>query len=332
MKTKKNLLAALLAGCLLTRINTCIAIENTPLQHDFINKMIKKHQFEARKLNALFKSAKLRKDILQVIAKPAETQIPWHQYQKLFVTEQRIAAGVKFWQENQQNLTNIAQKYGVPAQIIVAILGVETFYGQDTGRYRVIDALATLGLFHPNRSAFFLTELENFLLLCREENLNPLLPRGSYAGAMGMAQFMPSSVRSYAVDYDQNKHRDIWHNRVDVMASVGHYLVQYGWKPGQTIAYPVTAKGDKYQQALLSKDLAPDFTLAQLQDLGIILPANQDLKLQAKLLRFEQEQATSLWLGLNNFYAITRYNHSAFYAMAVYQLSAAILAKKEAPL
>jgi membrane-bound lytic murein transglycosylase B len=291
--------------------------------------MVKIHHFDERKLTVLLKSTKLNRSTLAVMSKPAEGVMPWYQYQKLFLTETRINAGVKFWQEHTTLLTDISQKYGVPAQIIVAIIGVETFYGKDTGRYRVIDSLATLGLFYPRRSEFFLSELENFLLLCREENLNPLIPVGSYAGAMGLGQFMPSSVRTYAVDYDQDKHRDIWHNRADVMASIANYLVKYGWIREQGVAYPVTTKGEKYQQALLSKELLPDLTLTQLQQLDIVLPTQLDLKLKAKLFRFEQEQTADLWLGLNNFYVITRYNHSAFYAMVVYQLSVAILAKKE---
>lgn len=328
MKLSQIWLATCLAVSLSGWAGNCAAIENTRVVQNFVKKMVKKHHFEATKLNALFKSAKLKNDILKAISKPAEKHTPWYQYQKMFVTEQRIRGGVQFWQENQQTLNVISQKYGVPAEIIVAIIGVETSYGQNSGHYRVIDALSTLGFFYPKRSAFFLKELENFLLLCREENLNPLLPLGSYAGAMGMAQFMPSSVRTYAVDFNRDKRRDILQNHADVMASVGNYLARYGWKTGQPIAYPVTASGEKYQQALLSKTLAPAFSLAQLQALNVILPAKTDLKIRAKLLRFEQQQTASLWLGLNNFYVITRYNHSALYAMAVYQLSVAIFAKK----
>lgn len=324
----KNWQIACLFLSLLGQAAPCNAIESTPLLQKFVAKMVKQHHFEASKLNALLKSAKLRTDIIKAMTRPAESHTPWYQYQQQFVTEQRIIGGVQFWQQNQPALTEIAQQYGVPAEIIVAIIGVETDYGQNIGRYRVLDALATLGFFYPQRSAFFLTELENFLLLCREEKLNPLLPVGSYAGAMGMAQFIPSSVRTYAVDYDHDKRRDIWHNHGDIIASVGHYLAKYGWKRGEAIVYPVTAKGQKYQQALLSQTLLPDFSLAQLQALNVAVPAKTDLKLRAKLLRFEQQQAVSLWLGLNNFYVITRYNHSALYAMAVYQLSAAIFAKK----
>lgn len=328
MKTSKIWLAVWLAIILSGWVSNCAALENTRPVQQFVKKMVKKHHFQATKLNALFKAANLKKDILTAISRPAEKHTPWYQYQKMFVTEQRIIGGVQFWQENQPTLAAIEQKYGVPAEIIVAIIGVETFYGQNSGHYRVIDALATLGFFYPKRSAFFLKELEDFLLLCREENLNPLLPLGSYAGAMGMAQFMPSSARTYAVDFNRDKRRDILQNHADVMASVGNYLARYGWKTGQPIAYPVTASGEKYQRALLSKTLAPDLSLAQLQALNVVLPAKIDLKLRAKLLRFEQERAASLWLGLNNFYVITRYNHSALYAMAVYQLSAAIFAKK----
>jgi membrane-bound lytic murein transglycosylase B len=332
MKTNKSWLTISLVSGLMTIATPCSAIETTPLSARFIDSMVKIHHFDAANLTSLFKSAKLKKDILQVISKPAEAHTPWYQYQKQFITEQRTHAGVKFWQENQQLLASVSQKYGVPEEIMVAILGIETFYGQDTGRYRVIDALSTLAFFYPKRSKFFLAELEHFLLLCREEKLNPLMPLGSYAGAMGLAQFMPSSVRNYAVDHDKDKRRDMWHNRADILASVGHYLAKYGWQAGQPITYPVTAKTDKYQQALLSNTLIPDFTLAQLQQLTIVLPAKIDVKLRAKLLRFEQEQASELWLGLNNFYVITRYNHSALYAMAVYQLSAAILNQKRTSL
>lgn len=314
--------------CLLISTPNTNAIEKTPLQSQFIQKMVKIHHFNEQKLTALFKSAKLHNSILAVMSKSPEGVMPWMRYREMFLTESRVNAGVKFWQENQKLLADISQKYGVPAQIIVAIIGIETFYGKDIGHYRVIDSLATLGFFYQRRSAFFLTELENFLLLCREENINPLIPVGSYAGAMGLGQFMPSSVRFYAMDYDNDKHRDIWHSRADVLASIANYLVKYGWIREQGIAYPVTAKGEKYQQALIPKQLLPDLTLAQLQQLDIILPTPLDLKLKAKLFRFEQEKTVDLWIGLNNFYVITRYNHSAFYAMVVYQLSAAILSKK----
>jgi membrane-bound lytic murein transglycosylase B len=323
-----SLLAIFSLSVFLAYTKPCSAIENTPLLQSFIQRMVKKHHFDAVKLTVLFKSATLKKDILNAISKPAEAHTPWYKYRKWFLTEARITTGVKFWQENQKVLTEISQKYGVPAEIIVAIIGVETFYGKDTGSYRVIDALSTLGFFYPKRSQFFLTELENFLLLCKEENLNPLIPVGSYAGAMGLAQFMPSSIRTYAVDYDRDKHRDMLHNRFDVMASIANYLVKYGWEREQAVAYPVSVKGNQYQRALDSKKLEPNLTLAQLQKLNIALPPKVDLRLKARLLSFEQEKSASLWLGLNNFYVITRYNRSALYAMAVYQLSAAILAKK----
>jgi membrane-bound lytic murein transglycosylase B len=328
-----RLIVSLLLHCLLSSAvffsHSATALEITPPVKQFIDKMVKQHGFEQTKLTALFQSVGLNKTALAVMSKPAEGVMPWYQYRQRLLTEQRIAAGVKFWQEQHSLLAEIEQKYGVPAHIIVAIIGIETFYGKDSGRYRVIDSLATLGFFYPRRSEFFLTELEQFLLLCREENLNPLVPLGSYAGAMGMGQFMPGSVRTYAVDYDNDKSRNIWHSRADILASVANYLAKYGWQRGQGIAYQVTAKGEKHLPLLQSKEIIPDLTLKQLQDFGIILPASLNLSDKAKLFSFAQEQSAELWLTLTNFYVITRYNRSLLYAMAVHQLGSAILARKE---
>ena len=305
------------------------AIKTTPSVNQFIEKMVKNHNFNQAELKALFQSTNTKQSILKAISRPAEKRMPWHKYRKIFLTKARISGGVKFWQQNHQILLNVEKEYGVPWQIIVAIIGVETQYGGNTGSFRVIDALATLAFSYPKRSEFFTSELENFLLLCREENMKPLKPKGSYAGAMGLPQFMPSSYRNYAVDYEQDKQRNIWSNPADAIASVGNYLSKHGWQRDKTIAHKVTATGDDYKQAL-SKELKPNSTVAKLKALKVEIPNHIPLESSAKLLDYQQLSATELWLGLDNFYVITRYNHSRLYALAVYELSVAILEKTKA--
>jgi membrane-bound lytic murein transglycosylase B len=288
--------------------------------------MVTTHQFDESELNELFQAVEIKENILKKISSPTEG-LPWYKYRKIFMTDARINGGVKFWQENETALATVEQQTGVPAEIIIAIIGVETLYGQKTGNYRVIDALYTLAFAYPPRSKFFLSELENFLLLCRDEHIKPLEPIGSYAGAMGMPQFMPSSFRAYAADFDNDSHRDIWHNKGDVIASVANYFVKHQWQTGQAIAVPVSATGENYKTAL-TRDLKPDLRLAELELLNLKISRPLPLSTKVKLLAFEQQQGEELWAGLDNFYVITRYNHSPLYAMAVYQLSQSILNKK----
>jgi membrane-bound lytic murein transglycosylase B len=292
----------------------------------FIKMMVTTHQFNESELIKLFQSVKIKKDILKRISSPAEA-LPWYKYREIFITEARINGGVKFWQENLQALNTVEQQTGVPAEIIIAIIGVETLYGQHTGKHRVIDALSTLAFAYPPRSKFFLSELENFLLLCRDEHLNPIEPTGSYAGAMGMPQFMPSSFRTYAIDFDNDSRRDIWHNKSDVIASVANYLAKHQWQTGQAITIPVYATDEKYKTALTGS-LKPNLRVGELELLNLKISRSQPLNTKVKLLAFKQQHGEELWAGLDNFYVITRYNHSPLYAMAVYQLSQSILNKK----
>ncbi len=300
-------------------------IDETALLDDFVQKMAQEHQFDGSELKSLFKSVEVKQSILKAISSPAEG-MPWYKYRRIFMTESRINGGLRFWQENEQVFEAVERKYGVPASIITAIIGVETFYGANTGSYRVIDALSTLAFAYPKRSKFFLKELENFLILTREENMNPLEPLGSYAGAMGVPQFMPSSYRRYAADFDQDNKRDIWNNNADVIASVANYFAKHRWRKGQAVAVRVSAEGENYKQAL-SKGLKPDFSIMKLNQLGVEtvtqLPADE----KVKLLEYQQKEGEELWLGMHNFYVITRYNHSPLYAMAVFQLSQAISEK-----
>jgi len=298
------------------------AVEENDRLYHFIENMANKHQFDRDKLKQLLDQVEIKQSILKAISRPAEG-MPWYKYRKIFLTDSRIKGGVKFWQQNQQALAEVEQQYGVPAEIMIAIIGVETRYGQNTGSYRVIDALSTLGFAYPKRSKFFLSELENFLILARQEKMNPLEPVGSYAGAMGMPQFMPSSYLSYAADFDQDGKRDIWNNTGDVLASIANYFNRHHWQKGEPVAFKVETSGEQWKKAL-TKGLKPDVSVKQLKGWQVRVPDNLADDVQVKLLEFEQPEGRDLWVGLNNFYVITRYNHSPLYAMAVYQLSQAI--------
>ncbi len=316
----------LLAGSGLASIEAQAEIKQNEAMEAFIAKMNSQHQFDRDELSKLFKSVEIKDSILRAISSPAEG-IPWYKYRKIFMTDKRVNGGVKFWQDNEQALNAVEQQYGVPPEIIVAIIGVETYYGGNTGSYRVVDALSTLGFAYPKRSKFFTRELENFLLLCRDEQMDPLQPVGSYAGAMGIPQFMPSSFRAYAADYDGDGRRDIWSNNGDVIASVANYFVKHKWRTGQPVAYPVQVSGKAYKTAL-TKGLKPDFEMKNLKSLDVVPEEKIADTEKVKLLSFELEKGHEYWVGLQNFYVITRYNHSSLYAMAVYQLSQEILDKK----
>lgn len=327
MKMKKIFIKFLLCAGFIASFNTLAAIEETALFNDFVKTMVEKHQFAEEEIKQLFQSVDIKPNIIETMEKPAEG-LPWYKYRKIFMTDKRINKGVKFWQENEKVLASVESKSGVPAEIIIAIIGVETQYGDNTGHHRVIDALSTLAFEYPKRSMFFLKELENFLLLCREEAVNPLEPTGSYAGAMGIPQFMPSSYRMYAADYEDDGRRDIWKNPFDAIASVANYLVLHHWYKNEAIAFAVTAKGKDYKQAL-TKGLKPDISWAELEAMSV--SSKQAIKQDefVKLLSYKQKKGKDLWVGLHNFYVITRYNHSPLYAMAVFQLSKEIIKQKQ---
>ncbi|MCL4104414.1 UNVERIFIED_CONTAM: hypothetical protein GTU68_047376 [Idotea baltica] len=259
------------------------------------------------------------------MTRPAEKTKPWYDYRKIFVTDQRTREGLAFYAKHKETFDRAESETGVPAAVILSIIGVETYYGRITGSYRVIDALSTLAFDYPKRSTFFTSELKHFLILARDQGVDPLSLKGSYAGAMGYGQFMPSSYRAYAVDFDDDGHIDIWNNPVDAIGSVANYFVQHGWKPAQDVADEAFNTG-----------LKPTKSLAQYSDMGITSAAKPmpmlDPNSMATAIQFEAEEGSEHWLGLHNFYVITRYNHSAMYAMSVHQLSqdlAAQLARAE---
>jgi len=310
------LLAVLMAGLPVAAGN----YSQQPQVQVFIERMVDKHGFDRNELLSVLDNAEHREDILELMRKPAEKKLRWFEYRKIFLTQSRIEGGVAFWQENAELLDQAAAKYGVDPQVIVAIIGVETRYGSHTGRHRVLDALATLSFDYPPRSEFFTGELEQYLLLAREENIDPLTTTGSYAGAMGYGQFIPSSYRHYAVDFDGDGKRDLWDNKGDIIGSVANYFQAHGWTPGTPVATPAEVEGNDYQ-TILDLGYKPNTVLDAMRHDGITPVTPFPDELPASLLKFEQQDGPEYWLGFNNFYVITRYNHSPLYAMAVYQLS-----------
>ncbi|CUA83420.1 lytic murein transglycosylase B [Pseudidiomarina woesei] len=287
-------------------------------REQFVQQMVTKHNFARDQVEELLTQAQRNEAILEAIARPWEAK-PWFQYYPIFLTEKRLAAGLKFWHEHQDTLARAEQHYGVPAEIIVAIIGVETFYGGYLGNYLVLDALYTLGFHYPPRSKFFRSELEQYLLLTQEEKLPATELKGSYAGAMGYGQFISSSYRHYAVDFDGDNVRDLLNNPVDAIGSVANYFAKHGWKTNQPVAVQLGTE-DSFEK-FVSKGLKPDQSIAELQQMGLKLPTELASDYQAKVFSFELEQGHEYWLGFTNFYVITRYNHSPLYAMAVYQFS-----------
>ncbi|NOX77142.1 MAG: lytic murein transglycosylase B [Gammaproteobacteria bacterium] len=295
---------------------------------DFIKKMVDKHGFDADRLTALFGQVQLKSKIISAITRPAESK-PWYKYRPIFVTQTRINEGVAFWEKNRAELERAEKIYGVPPEIIVAIIGVETRYGRHKGGYRVMDSLSTLAFEYPKRSKFFRDELEQYLLLAREENLNPMDIKGSYAGAMGKAQFISSSYRHYAVDFDGDGKRDLWNNTSDAIGSVANYFKLHKWQPGAKITAPAIV-GSNHIQVLVKQGYKPHSSVAELRQRGVTAKVKLDPQAMGALIELKTRAGREYWVGLDNFYVITRYNHSPLYAMAVYQLGQAILAKRNA--
>lgn len=286
----------------------------------FIDRMVAEHDFSRAAITETLARAELRGDIIEAITRPAEAK-PWHDYRPIFVTKARIDRGVEFRRDHNDTLARAEETYGVPPRVISAILGVETFYGRHKGGYRVLDSLVTLAFDYPRRGRFFRGELEHYLLLTREERLDPLAIRGSYAGAMGKPQFIASSYRNYAVDFDGDSRKDLWDNTADAIGSIAHYLDRHGWERGQPVASPAQISGTGYR-ALLDKGLKPHTPLGTLEErYGVSTETGVGDDRLAALIELETESGHEYWVVFNNFYVITRYNHSELYAMAVYQLS-----------
>jgi membrane-bound lytic murein transglycosylase B len=297
-----------------------------PEVKQFLKELEAEPKLNTKQILSALSQIESSEEIIKKISTPYEA-LPWDKYQKLFIGQERINDGVKFWNKNKTTLEQAETKFGVPAEIIVAIIGVESSYGKNRGKYPVLQALATLAFDYPPRAKFFRTELKEYLLLTAEHNLDPLELKGSYAGAMGSPQFISSSYRNYAVDFDNSGQIDLINNIQQAIGSVGNYFKVHGWKAGQPVAFKATTKGSKYQALPVAakNDPKPVLSLATIKEHGVVtkekMPSSDA---HVAWLEFENGTNKEYWLGLNNFYVITRYNHSNNYAMAVYQLSQAI--------
>lgn len=291
----------------------------------FIQDMVAEYEYDAGELSEVLGQVQLSEKVIAAITRPAEA-MPWHRYRSIFMKPGRIKGGVEFWRRHLTELERAKELYGVPVEIMVAIIGVETKYGRIKGGFKVINSLSTLAFDYPKRSRFFTSELKHYLLLAREQSLDPHTLKGSYAGAMGIPQFIPSSYRAYAVDFDEDGLIDIWDNPADAIGSVGNYFKLHGWLEGADI---ITHAGipDSDISGLLTKGLEPKLSMADMTARGVTAEDEIEPAEKVKLLQLENQDGYEYWLALRNFYVITRYNHSALYAMAVYQLAEAIRAQ-----
>jgi membrane-bound lytic murein transglycosylase B len=292
---------------------------------DFAQRVAQKHGIDRGEVFRVLGQAKFQPRVIELITRPAESR-PWVEYRELFITPKRIVGGVEFWNDHAESLARARARYGVSEEIIVAIIGVETLYGERTGSYRVLDALATLAFGFPRRSAYFTGELENFILLARANGLDPSSLLGSYAGAIGIPQFMPGSYLAYAVDFDGDGKADLSSSPVDAIGSVAHYLNRHGWAQGEPAAVPASLARPGAAQA----DAKPRRTVAELQAAGVQPLGTVAPEVKAALLEFDERDGKQYWLGLPNFFVIKRYNNSDFYAMVVSQLAEEVKALREA--
>ena len=294
----------------------------------FIDEMVADHDFNRDALAEVLGKAEIKQSIIKKISTPAEKKLTWGEYRKIFITRERIAAGATFWLENREMLERIQKETGVSVEMIVGIIGVETYYGRITGKDRVIDALATLAFDYPPRQTFFRNELKQFLILTREEEIDATIPVGSYAGAMGRPQFMPSSFRAYAVDATGDGKRDIWNNWADVAGSVANYFIEHGWRSNETVTSQATLSNRWDGPVPKPKNtLKAGSTVESLSKRGVVFATDLCADSKGELLTYKGEAGIEHWVGFHNFFVITRYNRSVMYALAAHQLGQEIARK-----
>jgi membrane-bound lytic murein transglycosylase B len=325
----RTVLYLIAAGMMLAGV-TSFAAENAlrPEMEAFVEHMQAKHGYDAASLRKSLQQVQPRPSIIKAMTAPS-TSRPWFEYRRRIVEPVRIENGVRFWRENRAALEKASREYGVPEELIAATIGVETLYGRNMGTLKVLDALATLAFDYPPRAEFFKGELEEYLLLTREAGLNPANMRGSYAGAIGIPQFLPSSYRKYAVDFDGDGRRDIVDSAADAIGSIANYYRSYGWTKGAPVVISAEP-GDADLGPILEGGIRPHITVAELRKRGVVVPASVDENAEATVFYVQTEAGPKLLLGLNNFYVITRYNRSINYAMAVHELATELRAAMRA--
>ena len=286
----------------------------------FVQRMAANSDYSEQELADLFGQVVKQEHLFEQLDKPAEKELEWYQYRPIFIKQQRISKGVEFWREHRQLLAEVSDKMGVPEEIIVAIIGVETFYGIYRGKDPVFDSLVTLSFDYPRRAKFFSQELEQFLLLVREQGFDARALRGSYAGAMGVPQFIASSYRGYAIDFDGDGQINLFDSIADIAGSVANYFVKHGWQRGGRVARPLAAmENNSIDQ--IEPGVKPVYQWQELRQKGLESSFEIDAETPVALVKLEQQGYPEYWAGFQNFYVITRYNHSELYAMAVYQLA-----------
>jgi membrane-bound lytic murein transglycosylase B len=316
-----------LPALLLLALATFSASARTYVERDdvqeFIRGLAERHGFAEQDLRHLFSRVRRAEPVLEAIKPQPPKARSWEEYRGNFVNDKRIAAGVEFWKKHRRALERAESRYGVPAPYIVAIIGVETYYGRNAGRWRVVDALTTLAFDYPARSPYFRSELEQYLLLAREQGKDAFSMRGSYAGAIGIPQFMPGSVRRYAVDFDGNGAIDLRRSAADAIGSVGNFLKEHGWQPGAEVLIEARVGGEAWR-ALADGTVDPKHAQSDLRAAGVDFEGLPE-GVRAILVELETpERPSDYRIGLHNFWVLTRYNRSAFYASAVHDLAQAL--------
>ncbi len=320
-----------MVGCLAVMlfsfsVNIVLAKDDLSLKLKFFaDRMEKEYQFDAQDVLKTLQNLQVNNNIIVKMNRPAES-LPWHRYRPIWMKEKRINGGIEFYRKYQNELEKAEKQYGVDKMIIVAIIGIESFYGRHQGSYPVLNALYTLGFHYPKRAIFFKSELEQYFLLARQQNWKLSVVKGSYAGAMGMGQFISSSYRSYGVDFNQDGKVDLFNSPVDMIGSVAHYFKKHGWKKDGFVAKKITLNSQQ-AKPLVQKELQLSKRLADLQRSGIVVKEINDTDSKVGIFEFKQKNTNEHWLAAHNFYVITRYNHNAMYALAVFQLSEAIKEK-----
>jgi membrane-bound lytic murein transglycosylase B len=320
-------LAALLAAVFLAA-PAAHAQDVADMRAEFVERMVTEHGFDRAGLEQLFAGVEIDQRVLDAISKPAERVLTWHEYRNIFLTDARISAGVEFWDGHEEEIRRAAEVYGVSPEILVSIVGIETWFGTRMGRYRVLESLSTLAFAYPPRARFFGNELEAFLLLVREEGIDANDVLGSYAGAMGAGQFIPSSFRAYAVDANADGRRDLWADWEDVLGSVANYFKEHGWRASEPVAERATRRpGAAASEPPNSMDL--NETVATLTERGYVFATDFPASTPVTVLGLDGADGTEYWVGYHNFRVITRYNRSVMYALAAKQLADAIVEARQ---